>query len=162
MRTMKFKSKTIVCQVCGKPFKSMVGPRIKTCSIKCHRKRRSEYISMNNRKDFEHVIRNLIKQSRFRAGRYKMSYDITYEYLWDLFEKQGRKCAITKIQFEISSGKGIKKRSPWSISIDRIDSSKGYIVGNVQLVIVIYNLCKNSWTHKDVVTFANSIKKSKS
>lgn len=161
MRIMKFKIKTIVCQVCGRSFKSKVGPRIKTCSLKCHQQRRAEYIHVLARKDFEHVIRVLVGRVRNRASRYKIPYAITYEYLWNLFNRQDRKCAVTKIKLEISSGRGLKERSPWSLSIDRIDNSKGYIKGNVQLVVVMYNLCKSSWTHKDVMTFARSIRKFK-
>lgn len=156
-RTNKFKERTIICHTCGKPFKSKKGPKIKTCSPECHRIRRLEYIRILSRKDFKHVVKRIIKNSESRAKRYKLSYDITYEYLWDLFNKQDKKCAVTKILFELSTGTGSKERSPWSMSIDRIDNSKGYIKGNVQLVTVMYNLCKNSWSHQDVITFSKSI-----
>ena len=38
----------------------------------------------------------------------------------------------------------------WKVSIDRIDSSKGYIKGNVQLVCVLYNLMKNKLPEEEM------------
>lgn len=78
-----------------------------------------------------------IKQTR--KSREHLLFDITIEYIWDLFLKQNRKCALTgiKLWFKTTSvGKS-------SASLDRIDNSKGYIVGNVQ------------WVHKDINRMKN-------
>ncbi len=37
------------------------------------------------------------------------------------------------------------RRAPWAPSVDRIDSSKGYVPGNVRLVCVAANLAMNEW-----------------
>ncbi len=64
-------------------------------------------------------------------------FSITIEYGWDLFIKQNRKCALT--------GRIISFTKPLSIhqtaSLDRIDSTKGYTIGNV------------CWLHKDINMF---------
>jgi hypothetical protein len=68
-------------------------------------------------------------------------FNISIEYAWDLFLKQNRKCALSgqEIGFNIKTGSlskyGYQKNTA---SLDRIDSKKGYIEGNVQ------------WLHKDV------------
>lgn len=59
-----------------------------------------------------------------------------------------------KKEFEFSDiGKGLKGRSPWSLSVDRINNDEGYVKGNVQLTCLIYNLCKSSWSEKIVNEF---------
>jgi hypothetical protein len=63
--------------------------------------------------------------------------DISIEYAWDLFLKQDRRCALTGCPLEMHIVLG-SKHSTWTASLDRIDSNKGYVVGNVQ------------WVHKDI------------
>jgi hypothetical protein len=60
---------------------------------------------------------------------------ISLDYISDLFEKQNRKCALTGLPLLFESR---TKKSDGTASLDRIDSSKGYIEGNVQ------------WVHKDI------------
>lgn len=65
-----------------------------------------------------------------------LEYSVTKEYLWELFLKQNRKCAMTGI--EIGFRKKHEPRQSQTASLDRIDSKKGYTEGNVQ------------WLHKDI------------
>lgn len=60
---------------------------------------------------------------------------INKEDAWNLFLKQDRKCALSSIELQFPS-KG--KATDGTASLDRIDSTKGYIPGNVQ------------WVHKDI------------
>ena len=62
-------------------------------------------------------------------GRKPMPFDLTIEYVGDLLEEQEYKCKL--------SGLPISAKYK-TASLDRIDSSQGYVVGNVQ------------WLHKDV------------
>jgi len=78
------------------------------------------------------------KKGALRRG---FKFDITIEYAWDLFLEQDRKCALSgqDIGFNIKTGSlskyGYQKNTA---SLDRIDSKKGYVKGNVQ------------WLHKDL------------
>lgn len=67
------------------------------------------------------------------------------------------RCIKTGIQFVISIGKKINGRSPWSISIDQIIPNKGYTKDNVQLVCLMYNLCKGVWSDNEVKKFTRAI-----
>ena len=55
--------------------------------------------------------------------------------MWDLFIKQNKKCALSGLDIEFSRK---LKDGTTTASLDRIDSSKGYIQNNVQ------------WVHKDI------------
>lgn len=73
----------------------------------------------------------IIREAKSR----NLEFNIDIKFLWELYLKQNKKCALSgeyiifRSQVHISDG---------NASLDRIDSSKGYIEGNVQ------------WVHKDI------------
>lgn len=72
---------------------------------------------------------------KYRAKRRHMEMNITREYAWELFVKQEKKCKFTGWPLKFGS---YHYRAETTASLDRIDSSKGYVEGNVQ------------WVHKDI------------
>lgn len=76
-----------------------------------------------------------------RNRRYEKNtvINITIKYVWNLFLKQNRLCALSGVP--IFFGKNRKEKT--TASLDRIDNTKGYIKGNVQ------------WVHKDVNKMKN-------
>ncbi len=80
-------------------------------------------------------------------------FNVTYQYLWDLVKVQQWKCAITGEPLAPIGNKDDNNR----ISIDRIDSTKGYIPGNIQFITARSNLMK--WTHdqNDFVKYCQQI-----
>ena len=84
-----------------------------------------------------------------RRSKIKNNYlDIDLSYLYYLWDVQSGKCAITNIPMTFEYYKG---RVNTNLSIDRIDSSKGYIKGNIWLVCMCVNQMKNdlSLSHLD-------------
>jgi hypothetical protein len=76
-------------------------------------------------------------KNRSKNGR-KIEVNITSEYLDELYEKQNGKCALTGLSIEASITNTKNRGRVWTASVDRIDSSKDYVEGNVQ------------WLHKDI------------
>jgi len=69
--------------------------------------------------------------------------NLTIDDIWNLFIAQEEKCALTKLPITIASD------SSQTASLDRIDSSKGYVKGNIQ------------WVHKDINKMKNILSNSK-
>ena len=80
---------------------------------------------------YNHIVRN----AKGEKKRKVLELSITKEYIWELFLKQDRKCKLSglELKFPISN-----KDRNYNASLDRIDSSLGYIENNVQ------------WIHKDI------------
>jgi len=81
------------------------------------------------------------------ANSRNLEFNITIKYAWDLFLKQDKKCALSDLDIEFEPNcvhnKKIDNRRKRTASLDRIDSSKGYVEGNVQWVHKDVNLMKN-------------------
>ena len=104
--------------------------------------------------EMKKFITKRLKQCRDRRIRATkkgkdISIEIVQEYIEKLYEDQGGSCAISGLEMAMETN-DVK-----SLSIDRIDSSKGYIPGNVQLVCGIINNMKNEYSME---TFMNECK----
>lgn len=102
-------------------------------------------------KGFPLSLFNNIKKRAITNSRRVVTFELTIEYLWDLFEIQNRKCALSGVAL------CMLPRSAANVSLDRIDSRLGYIEGNVQWVHKHVNIMKNSFPELYFVQFANLI-----
>lgn len=79
---------------------------------------------------------NAIKQNAIKRN---IKYSLTSDYLWNIFLSQNRRCVLSGIELFFTKNNNTSKyRKETTASLDRIDSSKGYVKGNVQ------------WVHKDI------------
>ena len=91
--------------------------------------------------------------------------DIDAEYLWNLFESQKRKCALSGIDITLTKGKNIPLQtnnnnldySGWTASLDRIDSKKPYERGNLQWVHRNINIMKNSYSENYFIELCKKV-----
>lgn len=142
------------CHVCGrtdykvKPYwvKGPYGSHTKSCGCdKTYFKRQSGRNSSKFR-GYGDMSSHYVSSSERRAKKFGMEFNLDAKFLWELYEKQERKCALTGQPITFSSVN--RQRSKATISLDRIDSSKGYTKENVQ------------WVHKDVNQMKNDFSKS--
>jgi hypothetical protein len=73
-----------------------------------------------------------------------------------LLNKSDGTCAVSGISFDV---KGFKKkeRTPFQPSLDRIDSKKGYVKGNVRIVCLIANYAMNTFGQKAMMDLVEAI-----
>ena len=98
-------------------------------------------------------IRKGSERRRDRLGDFK----ITQEFVDNLFEEQGGLCAISGVPLICSARLPTRKRSRATMSLDRIDSSKGYIEGNVQWVHKFINSIKSDHKQEDLISWCHII-----
>tara|TARA_R100001244_G_scaffold25113_2_gene25475 strand:+ start:122114 stop:122680 length:567 start_codon:yes stop_codon:yes gene_type:complete len=109
---------------------------------------RSEHGKNHNRKIKTMSVEQFLKYKLSHVkARKKWETNIDLKYLLQLYEKQCGKCNISMVPMT-HSYYDLK-----CISIDRIDSSKGYIKNNVQLVCRAINLGKQNFSNQDMKSF---------
>lgn len=86
--------------------------------------------------------------------------DITMSYLVQLFYKQDGRCALTGrvLSFMNVFNKGNKDDKDL-LSIDRIDSTRGYIKGNVRFVTYHANIAKSKYSDEDFIALCRDVVK---
>lgn len=90
------------------------------------------------------AIRTRLREAQTRIKKFgKVQTDLTEEYLYELFNNQEGKCALLGYDMKIQS------KHPLSLSLDQIEPSKGYVIGNVQWVTWISNRAKGDMNQDD-------------
>jgi len=106
-------------------------------------------------KGYEEIPLDFFTTIKRNAERRNIEFDITIEYLWELFVKQNKRCSLSGV--ELKFGRVTKDKENKNVSIDRIDSSKGYIVGNVQWIDKQINIMKNKMDEKTFLSLCKQI-----
>lgn len=96
-----------------------------------------------------------IKTHATKGNRAKLDFQVSKEYLWNLFLEQNRRCALTNKELVFNFNRKIGPEH--TASLDRIDSSKGYIEGNVQWIHKDVNIMKNSYDQQYFIDTCKSI-----
>ena len=99
------------------------------------------------------VLARMFQMAKSRAKRRGIEFTITKEWVFALAEEAQGRCQRTGLAFQYVKDSS----SPWKPSLDRIDSSIGYVPNNVQLVCLVYNFAKNVWHDDDIQRFAQAM-----
>ena len=120
----------------------------------CVKENRLNFNRVINKDSLDHFLVDVLRASKTRSLKKKLDYNIDLEFLKDLWSKQEGKCAITGIIMKHSILNGRLKDN---LSIDRINSSKGYTKDNIQFVCVAVNIMKGNMTMDELKHFCNLI-----
>jgi hypothetical protein len=168
----------LTCLTCGKEFKRSRGEynrRVRLnklnfyCSQSCCAKttKNIERLKLNkpNYPIWKHSNNQRDQYSKFRPiikcalQRKKKEFDLTLEYLAELWESQNGICPFTGFSLELRTHTECNniKLNIRTASLDRIDNSKGYVKGNVRFVSVMFNFARNAFSDNEVIEFAKAI-----
>lgn len=100
-----------------------------------------------------HLFHDIRHNAKKRAK--SLNIEITKQDVIDLYHKQRGLCALTRFPMThlgyIPRGRSEFIMNRFNISVDRIDSSKGYTIDNIQLVCAIINRMKTDLSQLDFV-----------
>lgn len=141
---------------CGKEIllpRSLV-IKYKSCGCKRIEFQRKSLIKTLNKGGYEEIYathwNGLIKNSKQR----NLPFNIDIKYAWELFLSQNRKCKLSGIPLMFS-------KKCWgndtTASLDRIDSTLGYVKGNVQWVHKNVNMMKQEYTMENFLDWCKKI-----
>lgn len=80
------------------------------------------------------------------AKRRNITFSLSIKRAWELFVQQEGRCALSGVELVFTWRSANKEQTA---SLDRIDSSKGYVIENVQ------------WVHKDINNMKQAMTESK-
>ncbi len=90
------------------------------------------------------IITNIMCSLKAHDKRKKLLTDINKNDILELKKKQNNKCVYTGIELQWNNN-----NRKFRVSIDRIDSTKGHIKGNCQLVILPINYLKSNMSEAE-------------
>ncbi|MAF43675.1 MAG: hypothetical protein CMI54_05850 [Parcubacteria group bacterium] len=164
---MRGKTIKLKCARCGKAFKKSLAlythakeapkrsdPNSWYCSVKCSGGWDKQL------SPFKHIF----KLAKGRAKTTQREFDLDCQYLSDLWKRQRGYCAYTKLKMDLppnhSQSRYQKMRSgPFTASLDRKDSSKGYVKDNIHFICLALNYAKKDWSENKFKKFLNALMK---
>lgn len=129
------------CKECIKAYTTIYYEKHKEKLVKY----RTDYNRNNPRKAYRSLdarFHQLIKTATYRN---KFEVCLTVEDIKILWQKQEGRCVYTKLPL-LATANQLN-----TVSLDRIDSSKGYVAGNVQLVCSAVNKMKSNMTETQFI-----------
>lgn len=152
------------CEVCGEPagarsLKELEPKRF--CSNKCRASVRKSKLSKSERmsvqvaRQYKMMDGNPEKYIKHLLQRPDRKH-LQVENLLDLLDKQGGVCALSGVKLTFIKVPG-RSKVHTNLSIDRIDSTKGYDIDNIQLVAAIVNIMKSTLSVEELKQWCGAI-----
>ena len=164
----EWKDGKLLCHICGQylppesfqkhkfyAHRSHHECRCRKCKAAQNKQARQSY---GNNTALTKLLQERWLAAKLRASNKKLPFNITKEYLKQLWEKQKGLCAISGIPMTYQFDSG---RINTNVSIDQINPSQGYIIGSVQLVCMAVNQMKSDLSIEELYMFCEAILKNK-
>lgn len=116
-------------------------------------KRLKQSIINSLKRTEEFPLKSLLSSIKSGAKLRKIKFNIDYNFIINQWDIQKGKCYYTNVDMNLTA----RKKEPFQVSIDRIDSSKGYTEDNAVLCCQSINYMKNDYSLKDFTCFLNKL-----
>lgn len=106
------------------------------------------------------IARSLYQATRKNARARGHEFMLTEDDVVELIVSSQGRCAVSGITLSTDRGElpaGKKMRRPWAPSIDRVDSTRGYVLGNCRIVCCAANYAMSQWGEEVLIEMAKSI-----
>lgn len=136
-----------------------------TKSCGCYRKevnsKNARIQGIKNRKGTKNITGEHLASIRHSAKKRGLEFSVSHEYIQSLLESQNFKCALSGLTLimDISNSRRLKNDRLNTGSLDRIDSSKGYVEGNIQWVHKDLNWMKQDYTQEEFINYCLAVVK---
>ena len=178
------KIKVLECSTCKSKFEKPMNEykrRVKMgktnfyCSLSCGKKTKSNIEMLNSvgkstwfiggenkllteEQKLYSSMKEFARRAKNRKNKFFEELDI--EKMIEIWKYQNGKCRFTNVDLILPRDDRYKSTSNnYKASIDRIDSSKGYSIDNIQFVSYSINNLKNTMNENEVEEFFKIIKK---
>lgn len=91
---------------------------------------------------------------RYRGRKPELTFNITVDYLNNLYESQNHTCVLSGISLEPNLSLTMQQQN---MSIDRINSNIGYEEGNIQWVDKRINMMKGSLSNEEFIELCTKV-----
>ena len=161
---------TIKCDCCSKEFEKPLSEYNRNLKLNrsnyCSRICSGKQTNKNNK--HKGNLNNLVVGSRrdeftpfryyFRNSKKRFKdFNLTLEYLKQLWETQKGVCPYSGIQLNLAEYNRNHNDPIYTASLDRIDSNRGYVIGNVQFISTCINYMKSTMSHEDTIKICKII-----
>jgi hypothetical protein len=99
----------------------------------------------------------LWKRINTNAAKRQIPISVTRKEVFDLFVAQHKKCALTGWELTMARNSTEHNAGNYTASLDRIDSTKGYVTENIQWVHKDVNLMKNTFSSEYLCQLCRAI-----
>jgi hypothetical protein len=164
---------TITCEYCGSAFdreareikRSQKKGRKNFCSRSCCGKTNINNIPLDKRGSFDISLHSSNRKDEFsgfreflrRARNRNLEINLDLKDLVLVWNSQNGICPYSGVVLKLPSSKNNSKI--YTASLDRIDSSKGYVKDNIQFVSTTINFMKNTLSDEETKEFCKQISK---
>ncbi len=127
---------------------------IKRGDIKLCPSCKSTFLSNLNWRGYEEISGDYWGSLQDHAIRRDYEFSVRIEYAWSLYLEQDKKCALSGVPISFSRQ---RKKHASTASLDRIDSSIGYVNDNIQWVHKTINRMKLDFQQSEFIEWCRRI-----